>query len=297
MTPKRSSSAARSAPPCPSCTTRSPPASCRPSTSTPSLGPPTGSTTTNGPRSSSSHPRSSMPPRTTSVEAFERETRRLAQLLSQRPGDRPARTTPPAALAAPLGRPGRPAPHPRHARPRVRRQVRRRPRRRRRRRTGRARRRVTHVRAAQGRRLRRPRHRRPHHRPPPPRGPRARSITTRCSTASTPTRCARPSDGQTLPPETVRRMCCDADIIPVVLDGAGVTLDVGRSRRVATADQRRALRAMYRTCGFPVATSASVTARSTTSSSGSANVARPISTTCCRSARATTTPSTKAAGH
>jgi hypothetical protein len=59
------------------------------------------------------------------------------------------------------------------------------------------------------------------------------------------------NDGASLPVETVRRMCCDADIIPVVLDGEGVALDAGRSRRVATASQRRALRSMYRTCGFP----------------------------------------------
>ena len=42
-----------------------------------------------------------------------------------------------------------------------------------------------------------------------------------------------------------------ADIIPVVLDGDGVALDVGRAKRVATRDQRRALRAMYRTCAHP----------------------------------------------
>jgi hypothetical protein len=59
------------------------------------------------------------------------------------------------------------------------------------------------------------------------------------------------NDGQPLAPETVRRMCCDADIIPVVLNGAGVALDVGHSQRVATAHQRRALRSMHRTCGFP----------------------------------------------
>ena len=59
------------------------------------------------------------------------------------------------------------------------------------------------------------------------------------------------SDGQPLPPESVRRIACDATIIPIVLDGAGVVLDHGRGRRVATESQRRALRAMYRTCGFP----------------------------------------------
>ena len=54
-----------------------------------------------------------------------------------------------------------------------------------------------------------------------------------------------------LPPDTVRRMCCDANIIPIVLGGDGVPLDHGRNRRLATAEQRWALRAMYRTCGHP----------------------------------------------
>jgi Domain of unknown function (DUF222) len=57
-------------------------------------------------------------------------------------------------------------------------------------------------------------------------------------------------DGTPLPVETLRRLACDAHIIPIVLNGAGVPLDVGRSRRLATDDQRRALRAMYRTCGI-----------------------------------------------
>jgi len=56
-------------------------------------------------------------------------------------------------------------------------------------------------------------------------------------------------DGTPMPVATVRRLACDAGIIPVVLGGDGVVLDVGRSRRLATDDQRRALRAMYRTCG------------------------------------------------
>lgn len=57
--------------------------------------------------------------------------------------------------------------------------------------------------------------------------------------------------GADLPVETIRRMACDAQIIPVVLDGAGVALDVGRARRLATAHQRQALRVMYPTCAFP----------------------------------------------
>jgi hypothetical protein len=59
------------------------------------------------------------------------------------------------------------------------------------------------------------------------------------------------SDGHPLPAETVRRLACDSAIIPIVLDGDGVVLDVGRQRRSATRDQRHALRAMYATCGFP----------------------------------------------
>ena len=59
------------------------------------------------------------------------------------------------------------------------------------------------------------------------------------------------SDGQPITPDAVRRLACDAELIPTVLDSTGAVLDQGRARRVATVDQRRALRAMYRTCGHP----------------------------------------------
>ncbi len=58
-------------------------------------------------------------------------------------------------------------------------------------------------------------------------------------------------DGQPLPVETVRRLGCDATITPITLDQDGVPLNLGRTRRLATPEQRRALRAMYRACGFP----------------------------------------------
>ena len=58
-------------------------------------------------------------------------------------------------------------------------------------------------------------------------------------------------DGQPVPPESVRRIACDAVIIPIVVDGHGVVLNHGHGRRMATVEQRRALRAMYRSCGFP----------------------------------------------
>ena len=57
--------------------------------------------------------------------------------------------------------------------------------------------------------------------------------------------------GEPLPPATVRRLACHAEIVPVVLDGAGVVLDEGRARRTASVEQRRALRAMHRSCVHP----------------------------------------------
>jgi hypothetical protein len=49
----------------------------------------------------------------------------------------------------------------------------------------------------------------------------------------------------------MRRLCCDAEIIPTVLGGSGEVLDHGRSRRTANRAQRRALRAMHRGCAHP----------------------------------------------
>jgi Domain of unknown function (DUF222) len=59
------------------------------------------------------------------------------------------------------------------------------------------------------------------------------------------------SDGQPLTPAAVRRLACEAGILPVVLGGDGVPVDVGRTRRLATREQRRALAAMYTTCAMP----------------------------------------------
>ena len=58
-------------------------------------------------------------------------------------------------------------------------------------------------------------------------------------------------DGTPLPVSVVRHMACEADIIPIVLDGKGLALDVGRAARLATPAQRDALRAMHRTCIGP----------------------------------------------
>src|SRR5262245_36012240 len=55
--------------------------------------------------------------------------------------------------------------------------------------------------------------------------------------------------GAVLPPETVRRLCCQGRIVPVIVVD-GVPVNIGREQRLANRAQRRALRAMYRTCGF-----------------------------------------------
>ena len=57
--------------------------------------------------------------------------------------------------------------------------------------------------------------------------------------------------GVPVPVETARRLACEADIIPVVLDGRGVVLDEGRAKRLATAPQRTAIEAMQATCCHP----------------------------------------------
>lgn len=61
---------------------------------------------------------------------------------------------------------------------------------------------------------------------------------------------ARWADGTPMPAETVRRLACDANIIPTVLGGKGQPLDVGRARRLATDAQRTALRTQYDGCAF-----------------------------------------------
>lgn len=58
-------------------------------------------------------------------------------------------------------------------------------------------------------------------------------------------------DGTALPAASVRRLCCDAEVFPVVLGGDGEVLDVGRTRRTANRSQRRALASMHRTCAHP----------------------------------------------
>ncbi|KAB1921737.1 DUF222 domain-containing protein, partial [Micromonospora sp. ALFpr18c] len=57
--------------------------------------------------------------------------------------------------------------------------------------------------------------------------------------------------GLHLTPETVRRLACDAAILPAVLGGTGQVLDVGRQRRLITGPLRRALVLRDGGCAFP----------------------------------------------
>lgn len=57
--------------------------------------------------------------------------------------------------------------------------------------------------------------------------------------------------GGLITPRTVRKMACDADLIPIVLGGKGEVLDVGRAQRLFTPAQRRALVARDKGCAFP----------------------------------------------
>ncbi len=50
---------------------------------------------------------------------------------------------------------------------------------------------------------------------------------------------------------TIRRLACDADLIPVVLGGSGQVLDLGRAQRLFPPHLRRALVARDGGCAFP----------------------------------------------
>ncbi len=56
------------------------------------------------------------------------------------------------------------------------------------------------------------------------------------------------ADGTPLPASEIRRLACEADIIPIVMGGPSLPLDAGRARRLASGTQRAALRAVHDTC-------------------------------------------------
>ncbi len=57
--------------------------------------------------------------------------------------------------------------------------------------------------------------------------------------------------GQHLPPATTRRLACTAQILPVILNGAAIPIDVGRARRPYTGAARIAVLLRDRGCAFP----------------------------------------------
>ena len=58
-------------------------------------------------------------------------------------------------------------------------------------------------------------------------------------------------EGTEIPTSAVRRLCCDAEVIPAVLGSTGEVLDVGRSSRLVTPAIWKALVARDRHCRFP----------------------------------------------
>jgi hypothetical protein len=58
------------------------------------------------------------------------------------------------------------------------------------------------------------------------------------------------SDGSVLPPASIQRLMCGANVTPIHVDSLGNPFDHGRTIRHANRAQRRALRALHRTCAF-----------------------------------------------
>lgn len=54
-----------------------------------------------------------------------------------------------------------------------------------------------------------------------------------------------------LPVETMRRLTCDTSIVPVVMDGEGLPIDVGRKKRVISTSLGRAVAERDEECRFP----------------------------------------------
>ena len=61
-------------------------------------------------------------------------------------------------------------------------------------------------------------------------------------------------DGLRLSAAAIRRLACDAGILPVILDGHGAVLDVGRERRLVTPTIWQALVIRDQHCAFPTCT-------------------------------------------
>jgi hypothetical protein len=75
-------------------------------------------------------------------------------------------------------------------------------------------------------------------------------LATVCSGRHADTLCEL-TDGTPVPVSTAQRFCCDATVVVATVDENGEVLNVGREYRTANRAQRRALRAMYRSCAHP----------------------------------------------
>lgn len=57
--------------------------------------------------------------------------------------------------------------------------------------------------------------------------------------------------GQAITADSIRRIACDAEVLPIVLGGEGQSLNIGRARRTAPPHLRAALHARDGKCAFP----------------------------------------------
>ena len=75
-------------------------------------------------------------------------------------------------------------------------------------------------------------------------------ITTQLETLLTGLGTGRLDTGTRISGGEVRRLACNAGLIPAVLDGASVPLDLGRKKRLHSKNQRRALALTHDTCAI-----------------------------------------------
>ncbi|OLT21470.1 hypothetical protein BJF81_02825 [Ornithinimicrobium sp. CNJ-824] len=106
--------------------------------------------------------------------------------------------------------------------------------------------------------------------------------------------CGTTLEGDLVAAESVRRLACEADLIPLVLGGDGEVLDQGRRKRLVTPGQRVRLAVRDQAAPSPGAPCPPPGATPTTSSPGPTAAAPTCPTTPC-SAHATTPGSTSTA--
>jgi Domain of unknown function (DUF222)/HNH endonuclease len=86
----------------------------------------------------------------------------------------------------------------------------------------------------------------PHHTPPPAHNPHQTAPTHPQNPAT-----ATTAYGHPLPPSTAHRLACDCALTPIRIDDKGLPLNVGRTQRLATTAQRKALAVRDKGCTHP----------------------------------------------